>query len=183
MRPGQRLSAQDYHQRLEETAKAFSGRYGEVEYGSVESRSGETAKLVIVVLVPGWGLPRTATLSFVEKHAWRAGRWHRYAYAYDLHAEPRPGGRFAYHWHDGVPHRHCVDPARPRPDHHYEAAYFDDIDLGGRRALPRRGDGHRLSGAAPARSRAAGADRGMIPGPIDLAAMAHTRHHDDTLAI
>lgn len=127
MRSGQRLSDQGYHQRVEEIAKAFSGRYGEVEYGSARSRSGESAKLQIVVIVPGWGLPRTATLIFIEKHARRAGAWHRYAYAYDLHVEPRRGGRFAYHWHDGVPHRHCVDPARPRPGHHYEAAYFDDI--------------------------------------------------------
>ena len=49
-----------------------------------------------------------------------------YAYLYDMHFEPRPSGRFAYHWHNEVPHRHCeTTPAAP--DHHYEGVFFDDI--------------------------------------------------------
>lgn len=127
MRPGQRLTAHEYHQRLEEIAKAFSGRYGKVQYGNAGSPSGETTKLEVRVQIPGWDLPLEATLGFIEKHVWRDGEWERYAYLYDLHTEPRPRGRFAYHWHDDVPHRHCEDASAPRPDHHYEGVFFDDI--------------------------------------------------------
>lgn len=127
MRPGDSLAPHEYHQRLEEIAKAFAGRYGQVEYGSTVSASGEAAKLVVRVKIPGWDLPLQATLVFVEKHEWTGTVWARFEYLYDLHIEPRPNGRFAYHGHDGVPHRHCEDPADPRPDHHYEGTFFDDI--------------------------------------------------------
>lgn len=127
MRSGQRQTAHEYHQRLEEIAKAFSGRYGRVEYGHAQSPSGESTKLEVRVQIPGWSLPLQATLVFIEKHVRVDGVWERYAYLYDLHVEPRPNGRLAYHWHDDAPHRHCEDPRAPRDDHHYEGAFFDDI--------------------------------------------------------
>ena len=63
----------------------------------------------------------------VHANAKDASAWEMAEYLYDLHLEPRPGGRYAFHWHDQVPHRHCVEPSLPRPDHHYEGAFFDDI--------------------------------------------------------
>ena len=98
--------AQEYHQRLEEIVKAFTGRYGQVSYGTTNGPNGDTTKLLVRVDIPGWGLPQIATLVFIEKHLWDPDP-ERYAYLYDLHLAPRPGGRFAYHWHDDVPHRHC----------------------------------------------------------------------------
>jgi hypothetical protein len=61
-----------------------------------------TTKLEVRVDIPGWGLPPIATLVFIEKHLWDTEA-ERYAYLYDLHLEPRPTGRFAYHWHSEVP--------------------------------------------------------------------------------
>jgi hypothetical protein len=124
VRRGQRLTAREYHQRLEEIAKAFSGRYGQVGYGTTQGPNGAT-KLEVRVDIPGWGLPPIATVVFIEKHLWDPDG-ERYAYLYDLHLEPRPGGRFAYHWHNDVSHRHCqITPGAT--DHHYEGVLFDDI--------------------------------------------------------
>jgi len=106
---------------------AFSGRYGRVEYGYGLSESGQSVKLTIAVHIPGWFGADLATMVFVEKHEWRRSGWERYVHLYDLHWEPRPNGRFAYHWHDDVFHIHCVDPADARPGHHYRGAPVDDI--------------------------------------------------------
>lgn len=122
-----RLGRHEYDQRLEELAAAFSGRYGRVEYGSTASASGRISKLQITVHLPGWFAADEATMVFVEKHEWRTSAWERYAYLYDLHWEPRPRGRFAYHWHNDTFHIHCVDPANAQPDHHYRGAPVDDI--------------------------------------------------------
>jgi len=125
VRPGQRLTAREYHQRLEEIVKAFTGRYGQVVYGTTDGPNGDTTKLLVRVDIPGWGLPQIATLVFIEKHLWDPDP-ERYAYLYDLHLEPSPTGRFAYHWHDDVPHRHC-ETSPDSADHHYEGIFFDDI--------------------------------------------------------
>ena len=127
MSDGDRIGRHEYKQRLEELAVAFSGRYGRVEYGSGLSESGQSVKLRITVHVPGWSVADEATMVFVEKHEWRGSAWARYEYLYDLHREPRPNGRFASHWHDDVPHIHCVDPADAQPDRHYRGARVDDI--------------------------------------------------------
>lgn len=129
MRPGGRLTTHEYGQRLDEIADAFSGLYGEVRYGHVESHPGTIRKLKVEVDVPGYGEHPLATLVLIEKHfRSRAGdEWDRYEYLYDLQMEPRPSGRYAYHWHDDVPHRHCIDPRAPHPDHHYDDVVFDDI--------------------------------------------------------
>lgn len=127
MRPGRRLTTHEYDQRLDEIADAFAGLYGEVRYGHVESLSGDVRALRVEVNVPGYGLAPHAALAFVERHARAGGEWERYEYLYDLHLEPRPRGRYAFHWHDQVPHRHCVDPAMPGADHHYDGDVFDDI--------------------------------------------------------
>lgn len=127
MRPGRRLTTQQYDQRLDEIADAFAGLYGQVEYGRVESDTRRLRKLWIRVEHPGYGPPALATGVFIEKHVWSRGRWERFAYLYDLHMEPRPGGRYGYHWHDDVPHRHCVDPTARPTDHHYDDVVFDDV--------------------------------------------------------
>ena len=127
MRPGHRLTTHQYDQRLDEIADAFAGLYGQVQYGHVESKSGALRKMRVQVDVPGYGSPALATLVFIEKHIWSRDAWERFEYLYDLHMEPRPSGRCAYHWHDDVPHRHCVDPTTPRPDSHYDDRIFDDI--------------------------------------------------------
>jgi hypothetical protein len=124
---GPSLGRQEYNQRLDKLASAFHGRYGQVEFGDEASPSGATRKLHITVTVPGWGLPTSATMVFVEKHEWRNSVWVPYDYAYDLHLEPRPSGRFAYHWSSGVFHVHCEEPTQPRRAHHYKGAAVDDI--------------------------------------------------------
>jgi len=127
MTDGPALDTHRYDQRLDGLAAAFQGRYGEVIYGQAVSRSGESRKLEIRVDVPGWGLPPSATLVFVEKHRRQAQRWVRYEYAYDLHLEPRPAGRYAFHWARDVYHLHCADPRHPAPDHHYKGVPIDDV--------------------------------------------------------
>lgn len=129
MRPGTRLSTHEYDQRLDEIADALSGLYGQVQYGHAEHDMGTLRKLTIKVEVPGYGLDPRGALVFIEKHqrSSASDKWERFQYLYDLHMEPRSSGRFAYHWHDDVPHQHCVNPKRPRQDHHYAGPLFDDI--------------------------------------------------------
>ena len=98
-----------------------------MRYGYTESRSGESRKLELEVTVPGWGLPTEATMTFVEKHEWDGSHWVPYLYAYDLHIEPKPNGRFAYHWDRQVFHVHCEDPEDPSFAHHFKGAPIDDI--------------------------------------------------------
>jgi hypothetical protein len=50
--------------------------------------------------------------------------WTPARYAYDLLMRPGPG-RYGFHWHDGWYHTHCVDPAYPNRDHHYEGNAID----------------------------------------------------------
>lgn len=127
MRPGARLTPREYDQRLDEIVQEFVGRYGEVVYETGPSRSGSSVIMKITVKIPGWDLPQQASMVFAEKHVWLDPVWERYTYLYDLHIDPRPNGRYAYHWQYDVPHRHCEDPKMPRPGHHYEGTYFDDI--------------------------------------------------------
>lgn len=154
MRPGRRLTSHQYDQRLDEMADAFAGLYGQARYGHIESEGGTSRKLRVLrvqVDVPGYGPPALATLVFVEKHAWSGGAWERFEYRYDLHLEPRPTGRYAYHWHDDVPHRHCVSPAAPRRDHHYDGAVFDDIGWAARELFGMAATGISCLGLRPLR--------------------------------
>ena len=121
------LDAHAYNQRLDGAAAAFHGRYGEVSYGDALSSSALSRKLQINVIVPGWDLPTVATMVFIEKHALRNGRWVPYEYAYDVHLEPRPNGRYAFHWARDVYHVHCEDPSGPSSDHQYKGAPIDDL--------------------------------------------------------
>lgn len=153
MRPGSRLSTHEYDQRLDEIADAFSGLYGEVRYGHVEDSGGRLRQLRLEVAVPGWGVESLATLVFIEKHQRSSPQdaWERAAYRYDLHLEPRPRGRYAYHWHDEVPHRHCEDPVWPRPGHHYADVRFDDIGWAARELFTMIGTGISCQGLYPLR--------------------------------
>ncbi len=69
---------------------------------------------------PGAELPTLASFQYREACDRKQGTWHLFAYAYE-YIDRQHGGRRAYHWHDGSFHAHCVDPRRPRPDHHYRA--------------------------------------------------------------
>lgn len=124
---GPGLGRQEYDLRLERLASEFEGRYGEVRYGHVESVSGERRRLKVTVTIPGWGLPAAAAMVFVEKHEWVDPDWVPYAYAYDLHLEPEPNGRFAYHWDRGIFHVHCEDRTQPTSGPHFKGAPLDDI--------------------------------------------------------
>ena len=124
---GPSRDAQAYNQRLDAAATAFHGHHGEVSYGDTLSPTGRSRKSQINVAVPGWGLPRVATMVFVEKHVLKDQQWELYEYAYDLQMEPKPTGRYAFHWARGVFHVHCEDPSRPRSDHHYKGAPIDDV--------------------------------------------------------
>lgn len=126
MRAGQDLSAHEYNQRLDEIEQICNGRYGEVVEVIEASDLAEVRRFEIHVAIPGWGAPPLATLVLVEKHLWRSGIWRRFAYLYDLHLEPRPSGRYAFHWHGDGAHRHC-EPNGTDSGIHYEAQFFDDI--------------------------------------------------------
>jgi len=149
VRAGRRLTTHQYDQRLDEIADAFSGLFGEVTYGHAEVE--DLRKLRVAVDIPGYGLSAVATLVFIERHLWSDGAWEMAEYLYDLHLEPRPHGRYAFHWHDLVPHRHCVDPSLPQPDHHYEGAFFDDIGWAATELATIAGAGISCRGLRPVR--------------------------------
>lgn len=127
MTGGPSLTPNDYNQRLKTLVDSLQGRYGDVVYTAATSPSGQSRKLQITVTIPGSGLPVEATMVFVEKHEWREPEWMPYDYAYDLHLEPKPSGRYAYHWARDVFHVHCDDPAQPGRDNHYKGAAVNDV--------------------------------------------------------
>lgn len=88
-------------------------------------------RLHLQVALPGWGLPLEATLVFVERYARRRGGWELTDYTYDYHREPRPSGRRAHHWHDGILHAHCEDPRRPRDPVHFRDVPVDLLEAAG----------------------------------------------------
>jgi hypothetical protein len=81
--------------------------------------------LRIEVALPGWGLPLDGTLVFIERSTRSGDVWELTSYTYDYHREPRPSGRKAHHYHDGVLHGHCDDPRQPRRIDHYR-----DVEVG-----------------------------------------------------
>lgn len=146
------MTTHEYEQRLDEIADAFAGLYGEVTYGHVESASGRSRMLSVEVAVPGYGLSPIATMVLVEKHERSDVAWERSEYLYDVHMEPRPSGRYAYHWHDDVPHRHCAEVAKPGAAHHFEGMAFDDIGWAARQLFEMVSRGISCAGLRPIRA-------------------------------
>lgn len=100
-------------------------RLGEVTRATDDELANGRRLLHLEVALPGWGLTTEATLVFVERHVRRGGGWELTGYTYDYHREPRPTGRKAHHWHDGIVHAHCVDPRQPGAVTHFRDVAVD----------------------------------------------------------
>lgn len=72
----------------------------------------------LVIAVPGYDRPTTATLEYEEKFERRKRGWRLIGYQYELGFEPAGSGRWAEHWHDEDFHRHC-EPAPGTHEAHY----------------------------------------------------------------
>lgn len=103
-------------QRLDRVGEVMRATDGALTHGRL---------LRLDVALPGWGLPIEASLVFIERYVRGRGGWEMTGYKYDYHREPRPSGRKAHHWHDGIVHAHCVDPRRPDAPSH-----FRDVPVG-----------------------------------------------------
>jgi hypothetical protein len=117
------LPPQQLDQRLLTAGVAFRGlgRVHVVDPGAIPN----TPRTITTQIDhPGWGLPTTAVLAFVERWVQQAGLWELTKYAYELRPVPGPA-RLAFHWHDGLHHMHCVDPDEPTRDHHYQGGPID----------------------------------------------------------
>ncbi len=127
MRPlSARLTDHGFHQRqielwqrLERLGEVTRATHDEVAHGR---------RLHLEVVLPGWGLAAEATLVFIERYVRRAGGWELTGYKYDYHRQPRPSGRKAHHWHDGVVHAHCVDPRQPGSGMHFRNVTVDLLE-------------------------------------------------------
>lgn len=117
------LPLQQLDQRIATAEAAFRG-LGRVQLVDPGTILGSPRTVMIAVDHPGWGLPTSALLQFVERWLLSGGIWHLTRYAYDLRMQPGPG-RFGFHWHDGLYHTHCVDPGELDRDHHFQGAPID----------------------------------------------------------
>ena len=115
------LRTQQLDQRIETIQSSFQ-RLGDVTIARQRDASPQTIE--ITVDHPGWGVATSADLFFVETWAMTGDLWVLTKYAYDLILRSGPG-RFAFHWHDGTYHTHCIDPARPDRDHHFAGSPVD----------------------------------------------------------
>ncbi len=109
-------------QRLERLGEVTRATDDEVAHGR---------RLHLEVALPGWDLAAEATLVFIERYVLRGGGWELTGYKYDYHREPRPSGRKAHHWHDGLVHAHCVDPRQPTAVTHFRDVPVDLMEAAG----------------------------------------------------
>ena len=115
-------------------------RVGEVTRAT-DDESAHGRRLHLEVALPGWGLAAEATLVFIERYVRRGDGWELTGYKYDYHREPRPSGRKAHHWHDGIVHAHCVDSRWPGAASHFRDVPVDLLEAAGDfEALHLRGD-------------------------------------------
>ena len=121
-----RLTDHRFHQRQAELWSRLE-RAGDVTRATDDVLSGRRL-LSLEVALPGWGLPVEARLVFVERYVRRQGGWELTEYAYEYQREPRPSGRKAHHWHEGIFHAHCVDPRSPRAVAHYRDVQVDLLE-------------------------------------------------------
>ena len=102
--------------------KTLAGRHGEVVLASDDRSTADSRRLEFDVALPGYRLPRVATLSLVETWQRSRGRWRLAEYLFDYHLEPRGSGRRAHHLHDGTIHAHCEDPVAKH-------AHYRDVEV------------------------------------------------------
>ena len=118
-----RLPQQQLDQRILTAEVSFRG-LGRVHVADPGAISNQPRTISIEIDHPGWGLPTSAKLAFVERWIQQAGDWELTKYAYELWLVPGPA-RLAFHWHDSLYHTHCVDPDEPTRDHHYQGGQVD----------------------------------------------------------
>lgn len=107
-------------------AATFTQELDEIEkqlrkYGSVDASDDEGKRkrnVAFVVDVPGYGLPRVATLEYRERYKRSAQGWFRDAYAFEYRTSARRSRR-AHHQHTawGI-HQHCEPPGRSSHEHY-----------------------------------------------------------------
>ncbi len=130
MRPlSARLTDHGFHQRRIELWQRLD-RLGEVTRAT-DDELARGRRLHLEVALPGWGLMLEATLVLIERYVRRGGGWELTGYKYDCHREPRPSGRRAHHWHDGLVHAHCEDPRQPRAVTHFRDVPVDLMEAAG----------------------------------------------------
>ena len=122
-----RLTDHQFHQRRTDLWSRLE-RSGDVTRATDDVLGSGRRLLHLEVTLPGWGLPAEARLVFVERYARRRGGWELTEYTYDYHREPRPSGRKAHHWHDGILHARCVDPRSPRTGAHFRDVQVDLLE-------------------------------------------------------
>jgi hypothetical protein len=113
-----------HQQQLDQRIVTIEGAFRRLGHVDVARQDGSPQTVVITVTHPGWGAATTAQLRFVETWILEGNLWTLVRYAYDLLLRPGPW-RFGFHWHDGTHHTHCVDPAEPDHDHHFEGGPVD----------------------------------------------------------
>lgn len=118
-----RLRPQQFAQRIATAEVAFGG-LGQVHVADPGAVPGMPRTIRIDIDHPDWGLPTAASLEFVERWVLLGTTWELTRYAYELRMVPG-SGRLAFHWHDGLFHTHCIDPADPGRDHHYQGSTID----------------------------------------------------------
>lgn len=116
--PGGALTDHQFHQRRIELWSRL-GTIGEVTRATDDLLQRGRRLLRIEVALPGWGLPKDGRLAFIERYVRSTDVWELTGYTYDYHREPRPSGRKAHHWHDGILRAHCEDPRQGRGVDHY----------------------------------------------------------------
>lgn len=122
-----RLTSHRLHQRRVEVWSRLE-RSGDIARATDDVLGSGHRVLRFELALPGWDLPVEATLVFVEWYLPRAEGWELTGYTYDYLREPRPAGRKAHHWHDGIVHAHCVDPLDPRPVAHFRDVQVDLLE-------------------------------------------------------
>lgn len=109
----------DFNQRSIDLWVRLERTYGDVTRATDDRFDPDERRLRFEVALPGFGLPLESTMVFIEDYRSTRRGWELVEYEYDYHREPRPSGRKAHHWHDGVVHAHCEDPRNPHAFRHF----------------------------------------------------------------
>lgn len=126
--PERILGDHAFAQRAIELWSRLERSHGEVTRAADERLGGRRRLLEYHVSVPGFGSLPEATLVLIERYQRVSGGWALAEYLYDYHREPRPSGRKAHHWHDGIFHAHCIDPRRPGAVTHFRDVAVDLLE-------------------------------------------------------
>ncbi|MGH2379029.1 MAG: hypothetical protein ACRDGT_11200 [Candidatus Limnocylindria bacterium] len=128
--PERILGDHAFAQRAIELWSRLEGSHGEVTRAADDVRGGRRL-LEFHVSLPGFIPVSEATLILIERYERVRGGWALAEYLYDYHREPRPSGRKAHHWHDGIFHAHCEEPRRPRAVTHFRDVPVDLLEAAG----------------------------------------------------